>query len=73
MVIKGRLVQVVKKTDNKFSLRVEDFPFEVLCQLDTPEQKHTLLKHMFDEVSLSVDNSGFCNCMVFDNTGFTEQ
>lgn len=68
MVIKGRLIQVLKKAENQFSLRVEDFPFAVMCQLDTPEQKNALLRHMFDEVEVSVDRQGFCNCMVFDNT-----
>jgi len=73
MVIKGRLVQVLKnKQTTIFSLRIEDFPFAVRCQLDTLEQKHTLLRHMFDEVEVSVDSKGFCNCLVFDNN-LTEQ
>jgi hypothetical protein len=67
MVVKGRLVQVLKRESGLFALRVEDFPFAVECKLDTPEQKHTLLKHMFDEVEVSVDSKGFCNCMVFNN------
>ena len=67
MVVKGRLVQVLKKAGNQFSLRVEDFPFTVTCQLDTPEQKQALLRHMFDEVEVSVDRQGFCNCVVFNN------
>jgi hypothetical protein len=69
MVVKGRLVQVLEneKGTNRFSLRVEDFPFAVGCQLDTPEQKRALLTHMFDMVEVSVDSRGFCNCLVFDN------